>query len=214
MLNTRDACVAAMVAIAGPVSGGGLVPAQMEANIEAPVSEPAEDALLNRAAQYQEIVSVAKARGTLVGALQGAVIVGALSGEVGGVVIGGLLGGALGRYSSERTITSVILEHQNYEVKRDSLNALLTALEDEKTNSSFDLVLSTRYVDSLGSDSASDAAKQSIRLFRDVSVARELAIREIRQMETLPPSTDGLEKLINDYRAINTKFTGLIEGLR
>lgn len=214
MLNTRAACVIAIVAIAGPVSGGGLLPAQMEANIEAPVSESPEDALINRAAQYQEIVSAAKARGTLVGAVQGAVIVGALSGEVGGVVIGGLLGGALGRYSSERTITSVILEHQNYEVKRDSLNALLTALEDEKTNSSFDLVLSTRYVGSLGSDTASDAAKLSIRLFRDVSIARELAVREIRQLETLPRSTDGLEKLINEYRAINTKFTGLIEGLK
>lgn len=214
MLNKCAACVTVMLAIAGPVSGGGLLSAEMEANIEAPVNERAEEALLDRAAEYQEIVAAAKARGTLVGALQGAVIVGALSGEVGGFVIGGLLGGALGSYSSERTITSFILEHQNYEVKRDSLNALLTALEDEKTSSSFDLVLSTKYVDSLGSDKASDAAKQSIRLFRDVSIARELAVREIRQIEALPPSFNGIENLINDYRMINTRFTGLIAELR
>lgn len=214
MLNTRVACVAAVVAIAGPVAGGGMMPVQMESNVEAPVSEPAEEAILNRASQYQQIVSAAKARGTLVGALQGAVIGGALSGEVGGVVIGGFLGGAIGRYSSERTITSLILEHQNFEVKRDSLNALITALEVEKTSSSFDLVLSTRYVDSLGSDMASDEAKQSIMLFRDISVARELAIREMHQLETLPPSMDVLEKLISDYRTINRKFTGLIEELR
>lgn len=98
-----------------------------------------------RQMEYEKAAREAVAAGVLGGAVQGALLGALIQGEAGafaGGVIGGLIGGEVARVVSSR----LVLEHKNYVLRRESLDAVRAALLEDIGNVEFDLILAREFV--------------------------------------------------------------------
>lgn len=145
-----------------------------------------------RQAEYDSIISEARARGAIGGALRGGLIGILLSGSPEMAAAGALFGAAVGTSISERLTTDLIREHKNYLIRSVSLDMILAAAKDDTAKTNFDLLLAKEYTkqtfskSSFSGETVNDIAKQTsmarLEEFREHARLRAVTLREILPM--------------------------------
>lgn len=142
-----------------------------------------------RQREYEKATRDAIAAGVVGGAVQGALVGALIQGEAGafaGGVFGGFVGGEVARIVSSR----LVLEHKNYMVRRESLDAVRTALREDIRNVEFDLILAREFVRSASEVASSElrppqwnerviGAQNALSDFYQVAIQRLLGAREV-----------------------------------
>jgi hypothetical protein len=175
------------------------------------------DAIEERADEYAAIQRAAQTRGALLGFAQGAALGALITGEPAGGLIGGVLGGGIGSYTANRTALSLVTEHQNYIIKKKSLELLLEAAKADREDTSFDLSLSFSAAsgESLGLLSDSEIAA-NIEDFYSYALERYIALAETGLALNIE-SKESKEMLFHELRlqrGLLGRFQELVEGTK
>jgi uncharacterized protein YcfJ len=177
-----------------------------------------EELIRDRSAEYEQVRKQAERDGTLGGALRGALIGGALTGEVVGVVGGAVLGAVAGSYTSKNVASRIITEHQNYNMRRWSLEQVIEAAKFDSQNTHFDLMLTRNYfaedLDN-GQIKPSAEALDDISLLAENATLRMLTIHEIRPLfSENAEMLEGLEAELAKQQSFVNEFKTMLESVK
>lgn len=103
-----------------------------------------EQMLEMRATQYTEVLRDAQIQGAIGGALRGGLIGSLLLGTTEGALLGALFGSGIGAASSEYVATQLVSEHQNYLIRRLSLERVIESAKLDTESTHLDLLLSQK----------------------------------------------------------------------
>ena len=177
-----------------------------------------EELIRDRSAEYEQVRKQAERDGTLGGALRGALIGGALTGEVVGVVGGAVLGAVAGSYTSKNVASRIITEHQNYSMRRWSLEQVIEAAKFDSQNTHFDLMLTRNYfIEDLdnGQIKPSAEALDDISLLAENATLRMLTIHEIRPLfSENAEMMEGLEAELAKQQSFVNEFKTMLESVK
>lgn len=137
-----------------------------------------------REAEYARVRRDARTRGMVGGALQGAVLGLLVDSSGTATIAGAVIGGAVGTAIGDGVGSNVVQNHQNFLVRQASLERVMAAVEEDSSNTSFDLLLATDLVAATQSDETPDVAKlaqaeQSLSDFRQIALTRVVSLQEL-----------------------------------
>lgn len=143
------------------------------------IRENIEDILEARKNDYDNVMRTARQKGLAGGAVRGGIIGLLLAGNPEGAFAGALVGGAIGLQLSERAASNLIDEHQNYLIRRWSLDNIRAAARNDTENTKFDLLLSEQVVENIKDQKLTRRSEQLLLNFSSRAESRVLALREI-----------------------------------
>lgn len=138
----------------------------------------------DREGAYLKVIEESRTNGMIGGAIRGA-LVGLLIEQSGtAVASGALLGGVIGAGIGEQFGTKIVQEHSNYTVRKDSLQRVIHAAQQDTNNTRFDLILSEGLASAALEDDEATAelvarAASSLEDFRLYAVERSVTLREV-----------------------------------
>lgn len=159
---------------------GPEVPAGADVRSAAAKSE-IEKLLTDRSAEYARVAQEARQRGIAGGAVRGGVIGLLIDADPATMIGGAVIGGMIGAASADKVVSQIVLEHQNYILRRWSLEKVIEAARTDTSNTRFDLLLSNRYLterSSLGFAEQSNSVGLLVS-FKERAMDRAMALREV-----------------------------------
>lgn len=150
-----------------------------------PAAESFETLLEARAIEYDTVFKEAANRGAIAGAVRGGLIGLLIAGNPEGAFAGALLGSAVGAAVAEHAASELVMEHQNYIIRRWSLDKVIEAARNDTQNTRFDLLLSqqalanARKTDSFTKQTSAERSITLLSDFRKYAEIRALSLREV-----------------------------------
>lgn len=177
-----------------------------------------EELLRDRTAEYELIRKQAERDGTLGGALRGALIGGVFTGEVAGIVGGAVLGAVAGSYTSKNIAGRIIADHQNYSMRKWSLERVIEAAKLDSENTEFDLLLTRNY---FKQDLQDGRVKPSNEVMGDISLLAENATIRMLSIHEICPLfaehsevLEGLEAELAKQQSFVNEFNDILESVK
>ncbi|TQM91512.1 hypothetical protein BD293_0066 [Roseinatronobacter monicus] len=141
-----------------------------------------EDEILRRQTEYREIEKTLALRGAAVGAVKGGII-GLLLADAPGGVLGAFLGGSGGYVVSVHAASAVIREHQEYLIRKSSIEDILEAAREDQEATATDANLLNKYQRALEQRPSVIHPNRQVDNDRDKQIAE--AVKELRQRAEL-----------------------------
>lgn len=180
-----------------------------------------EQMLEMRASQYTEVLRGAQVQGAIGGALRGGLIGSLLLGTTEGAFMGAVLGSGIGAASSEYVATQLVAEHQNYLIRRLSLERVIESAKLDTESTHLDLLLSRKALLPASEREVSLDSRQYDRLLSYVSEfhrqaeLRVLTLREVIAVyETHGLPTTELSSELRSQAALLNQMRELVRSVR